>query len=234
MGSRAELIAFASRAFMAERVADLVELAILSASVTDGAGEVAVSGGSTPMAMYAALARRDLNWRRHRMTLVDERWVPLSHPRSNESAIRRAFAPAAGVRIDGLYNGAATPEAGLSDAEARIVRRQKDFDAVILGMGDDGHTASWFPRAEGLDAAISGDAPVAAIRAAKSAAAGDEVDRLTLTLSAIRGARVIILMIAGDGKRATFEDASGPGPVEDMPVRAILRARPDLWVCWAP
>jgi 6-phosphogluconolactonase len=219
---------------MAERVADLVELAILSAPFADVAGEIAVSGGSTPIAMYEALARRELNWRRLHLTLVDERWVPLDHPRSNEAAIRRAFAAAEGVRIDGLYNGAPTPDAGLSAAEALLDRRQKEFDSVILGMGDDGHTASWFPHAEGLGHALEGDMPVAAIRAAKGAAAGDEISRLTLTLSAIRRARLIILMLAGEDKRATFDRAVRPGPVEDMPVRAILRARPDLWVCWAP
>ncbi len=224
------LVRFASRAEMAERVADLVELAILSAPQSD----VAVSGGSTPMAMYKSLAARKLNWRQHRLTLVDERWIPLDHSRSNEAAIRRAFAAAEGVRIDGLYNGAPTPEAGLSAAEAILDHRRKEFDAVILGMGDDGYTASWFPHAEGLGIALSSDSKVAAIRAKKSAVTGDELDRLTLTLRAIGDARLIILLLAGESKRATFEKAARPGPVEDMPVRAILRARPDLWVCWAP
>jgi 6-phosphogluconolactonase len=234
MGPEPDLIAFANRASMAERVADLVELAILSAPFVDVAGEIAVSGGSTPMAMYETLAGRELNWRQHRLKLVDERWVPLNHPRSNEAAIRHAFAAAEGVRIDGLYNGAATPDAGLPAAKALLDRGRKEFDAVILGMGDDGHTASWFPDADGLDAVLSSDHQVAAIRAKKSAVTGDEVDRMTLTLSAIRDARLIILMMAGEDKRATFDRAMRPGPVEDMPVRALLRARPDLWVCWAP
>ncbi len=219
---------------MAERVADLVALACQSAAPRNAGAEIAVSGGSTPMAMYENLAARPLDWNRHRLTLVDERWVPIDHPRSNEAAIREGFAAAEGLRIAGLFNGAATPAAGLANAEKMLDSRQKKFDAVILGMGDDGHTASWFPHAEGLEAALSGDSLVAAIRANKSAVTGAEVERLTLTLRAIRDARIIILMTAGAEKRATFERALQPGPVEDMPVRAILRARPDLWACWAP
>ena len=234
MGSEPGLIAFAKREQMAERVADLVELAMLSGPLGDAQGEVAVSGGSTPIAMYETLAKRNLDWRRHRVTLVDERWVSLGHPRSNETAVRDAFAAAPELRINGLYNGAAMAVEGLPAAEALLDRRQKEFDAVILGMGDDGHAASWFPHADGLSAALGGDALAAAVRAKKSEITGDEVDRLTLTLCALRRARVIVLMLAGERKRATFERALQPGPVEDMPVRAILRARPDLWCCWAP
>ena len=234
MGSEPGLVCFAARAQMAERVADLVELSISGAPFAEVAGEIAVSGGSTPIAMYEALAGRARDWKRHRLTLVDERWVPLDHPRSNEAAIRKAFAAADGLHIDGLYNGAPTAADGLARAELLLDTRQKPFDAVILGMGDDGHTASWFPHADGLDAALSGDGLVAAVRARKSAVTGHEVDRLTLSLRAIRDARIIILMMTGEAKRATFEKANEPGHVEDMPVRALLRARPDLWACWAP
>lgn len=233
MAFEPRLIQFATREAMAARVADLVELAICSAPFQNGKGKVAASGGSTPIAMYETLAARKLDWKQHRLTLVDERWVRLDHPRSNEASIRKAFAAADGVRIDGLFNGAPTAADGLAGAEMLLDAR-KPFDAVILGMGDDGHAASWFPHAEGLDDALSGDSLVAAVRARRTAVTGEEVERLTLTLRAIRTARLIILMMAGETKRATFEKAVRTGPVEDMPVRAIMQARPDLWACWAP
>lgn len=232
--SRPGLIRFASRDQMAARLADLVALSIAPASGPDAEVGIAVSGGATPMPMYETLASKKLPWSRIRLTLVDERLVPLKHPRSNEAAIRKAFAAAKAARIDGLYNGAATPEEGADAAELKLARTRRPFDAVILGMGDDGHTASWFPRAEGLERALGAARMACAVRAKKTAVTGEETDRITLTLAALRDARLIVLMMAGEEKRATFERALGEGPVEDMPVRAILRARPDLWACWAP
>lgn len=229
-----ELIAFYSRAAMAARIADLVEVQLSRGIASDGAGEIAVSGGSTPNALYENLASRELPWDNVRLTLVDERWVPTDHPRSNEGFVRGAFAQAKGVSVTGLYNGAETAEDGVADFAARLANNGKPFDAVILGMGDDGHTASWFPHAQGLEAALDSDARVCAVTAQQSEITGDEVERMTLTLAAIKDARVIVLLLAGESKRATLEEALQVGPVEDMPVRAILRARRDMWVCWAP
>lgn len=234
MASKAELIAFSSRDAMAARVADLVEASLLSTPSNEGRGELAVSGGSTPKAMYENLATRPLPWSKLRVTLVDERWVSIEHPRSNEAFVREAFGKADGAQILGLYTGASSPARGVEQSAQTLNARRRPFDAVILGMGDDGHTASWFPKAEGLDAALSGEKRVCAVTARKSDVTGEEVERMTLTLSAIKDARVIILMIAGASKRLAFEQALEDGPVEEMPVRAILRARPDLWVCWAP
>lgn len=234
MVSDATLIRFTNREVMAARLADLIETTVMSGPVAGGHGEIAVSGGSTPRALYETLAARPLPWKRVRVTLVDERWVAIDHLRSNEAFVKGAFAAADGVSVNGLYNGAASPTEGLAAIAASLGGRQKPFDVVVLGMGDDGHTASWFPHAKGLDTALSSDELVCAVTAKKSAVTGEEIERMTLTLSAIKDARVIVLMIAGEEKRAAFERASAPGPVEDMPVRAILRARPDMWVCWAP
>lgn len=234
MASNPPVIEFASREAMAARLADLVTEAALHGSLCDGHADLALSGGSTPQALYEAFAARDLPWAQMRITLVDERWVPLSHPRSNEAFIRNAFQAAEGAKITGLYNGAAAPHGGVGALEGVLDARQKPFDVVVLGMGGDGHTASWFPHAEGLSEALETDAGVCAITAQKSDVTGDEVERITLSLSAVAAARLVVLMITGDEKRTAFERASEAGPVEDMPVRAILRARPDLWLCWAP
>lgn len=230
MAPEPEIIEFASREAMAARLADLIEFALSSADI----GRLAVSGGSTPEDLYRELASRPLPWPQIEITLVDERWVGADHPRSNEAFIRNAFAKADGVQIKGLYNGAPTPGDGeLAIAEA-LEARKAPFHIVVLGMGPDGHTASWFPHAQGLDQALGTDRPVCAVTAQRSDVTGEETERMTLTLSAVRSADLIVLMMTGDDKRAAFQKALEEGPVEDAPVRAILRARPDLWVCWSP
>ena len=228
------LISFASREAMAARLADAVEAALALGLCRDGAGRLAVSGGSTPKPLYEALARRELDWAKIAVTLVDERWVGADHPRSNEAFVRSAFAEAKGAKIAGLYNGAETPADAADDVAARLEPGSRPFDVVVLGMGNDGHTASWFPHAEGLETALDGDQTVCAIEARRSNVTGEETARMTLTLAALRDAGLIVLLLTGDEKRKTYEAALEDGPVEAMPVRAILRARPDLWACWAP
>lgn len=231
MDPEASLTVFASREAMAAQVADLVEAEMRAGVCERGRGELAVSGGSTPQSLYEALARRALDWRRIRMTLVDERWVPPAHLRSNETFVRNCFrnVPA---EICGMFRNNTSPEQAARDLSAELAAR--DYDAVILGMGEDGHTASWFPHADGLRAALDSTHPACSIVARRSDVTGEETARVTLSLTAIQRARRIILLLAGSAKRAAYERAIEDGPVEDMPVRAILRARPDLWTCWAP
>jgi len=160
--------------------------------------------------------------------------VAADHPCSNEAFVRAAFANANGAHINGLYDGSASPKDAIDNIAERLASRTSRFDVVVLGMGNDGHTASWFPHAKGLGSALESDRSVCAVTAIKSDVTGDEVERVTLTLSAIRDARLVILMMAGDAKSAAYAKALEAGPVDEMPVRAILRARPDMWVCWAP
>lgn len=238
MAADPELITFASRAGMADRLADLVMSVTAAAIGAKGEAALALSGGSTPALLYERMARLDPALRaKTAVTLVDERWTPPGTPGSNETFVRGAL----GVektgpgRFVGLWSDAASPAEGAAAAAKRVAAIKKPIDVAILGMGADGHTASWFPHAEGLREALSmKHEGVVAVRAAPSETTGEHADRLTLTLGAVAHARLICLLMHGAEKRAAFEKALAPGQVEDMPVRAILRARPDLWVCWAP
>jgi 6-phosphogluconolactonase len=237
MGSEPDLITFSSPDQMAARLADLIETELARAVSAQGLATIALSGGSTPAALYRALAAREIDWPNVAATLVDERFVPPSANGSNEVFLRSSFlqGDAARARFVGLWNDAGSLDQAAAEATARVRTLVRPFNIVVLGMGSDGHTASWFPRADGLEAALAAEAPlVVPIRAKKSEATGDHLERLTLSLRAVVDARRVVMLLTGVEKRKAFERAAGAGAVEDAPVRAILAARPDIWVCWAP
>lgn len=230
------LITFSSPDQMADKLADLMEAKLSAAILERGKAVLAVSGGSTPRALHGSLSQRDLEWQTVTALLVDERWVPPGAPGSNETFVRDTLAcnKAADIAIAGLYR----PDCTAQDAAARVASDVRDIasqiDVLHLGMGPDGHTASWFPGAIGLDHALSTQTCVAAIQAEKSDVTGDLTQRMTLTLAAVKTAKTVVLMLTGTQKRKVLEQALQAGPVEALPVRAILRARPDMWVCWSP
>lgn len=235
MGSSPEVSTFASHSEMVNHVANAIESALIARIDGVGCARFAVSGGSTPLTLYQELAQRDLPWSEVQLMLVDERWVPVNHSRSNEAFVQNAFEKADDLSIQGLFSANKTPH----EAARALNKKYRDgdcssFDIVVLGMGNDGHAASWFPHAEGLNHALETDDVVCAIKAKQSDVTGDEVDRITLTLSAVESASLVVLLLAGKAKWNTLQQALEPGLVEDMPVRAILRARPDIKICFAP
>ena len=234
---RPVLTEYASNAAMTGQVADQVESVLREAVALQGVSSFAVSGGSTPAALYQTLSKRALGWRKIAVALVDERWVAPGTPGSNESFVRETLLQnaAAAAAFTGMWSDVPSPAEGLATAAARYDAIKAPFDVILLGLGQDGHTASWFPDAAGLEAALSETGPrLAAVKAKKSAVTGDFTDRMTLTLAAVKSARYICMLLVGEEKRATFARALRSGPVDGMPVRAILRARPDMHVAWAP
>jgi 6-phosphogluconolactonase len=209
-------------------VGDLLDQAL---AARDRAGLV-VSGGRTPGDLFRRLALKPLRWRDVTVTLADERWVPPGDPASNEGLVRRTLLgdpPGAQARFIPLYTGDETPEAGEAACARALAALPRPIDLVMLGMGDDGHTASLFPDAPTLGDALTSKAPCLAMRPP-----GAPQARMTLTLPTLLDSRRIILLITGASKRQTLEQALTDGPVEDMPVRAILRQdRVPVEIWWA-
>ncbi|MDX3929619.1 MAG: 6-phosphogluconolactonase [Shinella sp.] len=230
----ARLHEFSDGAALAGALADTVADALAEAVAARGTATIAVSGGSTPKAFFKALCGRDIDWRHVTVTLVDERFVPADNPRSNHLLVTENLLKdkAAEARFLPLYQPAAdaAQAAGIASRETDGIGRP--FDVVILGMGTDGHTASFFPGGSNLATALSPETPRGVI---PMEAEGAGETRLTFTFASLEDARLLVLHIEGQGKKDVLDKANGPGDETEMPIRAMLRrASTPVDIYWAP
>ncbi|MEE4143256.1 MAG: 6-phosphogluconolactonase [Halieaceae bacterium] len=192
-----------------------------------GHASLAVSGGGTPRGMFRRLSSCELDWNRVWLTLVDERQVATDSPASNERMLREHLLQnraAAAHFVSLADNGTGGLEA-LGRALGAIPR---PFSAVVLGMGDDGHTASWFPGAANLPALLD---PANPADVAETTPVTAPHRRLTLTLAAVTRSREILVHITGEAKKTLLENARA----DQHPVAAILQQTvtpASIW--WAP
>lgn len=219
-------------------LASAVEARLREGLARRGRASLVASGGSTPKRLYQILSGADLDWSKVTVVLADERWVDPGMSGSNETFLKNQLLTgrAAAAGFIGLKTPDATPREGLAEIERRLNAAPHPFDAVVLGMGADGHTLSWFPDAEGLEDALATDgARAAAVTAHRSEVTGPFIQRATLTLGALHKARFCALLISGEAKRSIWRDAAGPGLVQTMPVRALMRdAGIELQTYWWP
>jgi 6-phosphogluconolactonase len=194
---------------------------ILQNAINDrGVARMAVSGGRSPAPLFDALAQIDMPWPRVTVSLVDERWVPPDHEDSNELLVRTHLLQhcAAAAAFVGMKTDAEDPYYAQLDVCARLQEQAFPLDLAILGMGGDGHTASWFPDARELADALDSGAPACCAVTPGNA----PQPRMTLTLPAVLGARHRILHLTGMDKHAVLHRAMEYGPVAELPVRALL------------
>ncbi len=203
----------------------------LRADIADrGRASLIVSGGRTPTRLYDRLSNAALDWRQVSMSLADERLVPLTHRQSNARFVGEHLlqGKASAASFLPLWPGSGDP---LASAAAVLKRLPRPFTAVVLGVGEDGHTASLFPDAPGLARALD---PASCEEAVEVRAAEGREARLSLTLRALCDTLLVVLIFEGPAKRRIFEEALKPGRIEELPVRAVLRqTRAPVDIYWS-
>ncbi len=196
-----------------------------------------LSGGNTPAPVYRALADADLDWSRVHVGLVDERWTAPDSPGSNARLIRDTLlrSRAAGAIFMPLVDSLDDPDRAAADASKTFASLGLRPSAVVVGMGDDGHTASLFARAGGLDHALSTGDAYASIDASGCEDAGAWPTRITLTPTVFAQANTRLLLIHGATKRHVLERALAGDDVREMPIRSVVQSgNTPLHVLWYP
>ena len=225
---------YADAETLSHELASQIAAALGAAIAARGIASLVVSGGRSPVRLFEILRTQPLDWGSVCVALADERWVSPDNAASNERLVRDVLLKdsAAAARFLGLKNGAPTPDLGAVSAWETFARVPRPFDAVILGMGDDGHTASLFPGSPNLHGALN---PAAAAGCVGMWSPVAPQPRLSLNVTALLDARRVVVLITGESKWRTYTAAHGPGAVEEMPVRAVLRqSRTPVDVMWAP
>ncbi|WP_025822639.1 6-phosphogluconolactonase [Shewanella marina] len=202
---------------LAKRIADELQTAIDKR----GKASLVVSGGSTPLPLFEALSKIAIDWSEVYITLADERWLAVTDKDSNERLVRAHLLQhfAANAKFTGLKNMYATAVEGASMTSEQLAHIKQPFDVVVLGMGNDGHTCSWFPcaKTEQLQSALNTDKLCVAVTPTSA-----PYERITLSKSAILNARQIYLHLVGESKLTVYRQALADIDEQAMPIRAVL------------
>ncbi|ERS87665.1 6-phosphogluconolactonase [Halomonas sp. PBN3] len=218
-----------SRKRLAAQLAEAVAEALRADLARHDQALLVLSGGSTPVPFFAALAACELPWARVQVTLADERWVAEDAADSNARLVHEHLlkGPAAAATFVPLTTADPTPEQGAAAVAERLAALAWPASAVILGMGGDGHTASLFPDSRELALALTTEAAAVAVRTPSQ-----PQPRITLSAERLHQARRHFLHITGGDKRAVLARALAGDDVRELPIRAFLAC--PLATYWAP
>jgi 6-phosphogluconolactonase len=213
-----KFLTYPDREMLMLALADVIASELAEAVNADGRASLSVPGGTTPGPVFDILSGVGLDWAKVAVFLNDERWVGEDSPRSNTRLLKERLLvdKAQAAQLIPLYAEASAPELML-DKLSEGLSAHLPITVLLLGMGNDMHTASLFPGADLLAEALAADAPI--LMAMRAEAAGEP--RITLTAPVLAGAKNIHILITGAEKRAAIERAAGLSALE-APVRVVL------------
>ncbi|NES82410.1 MAG: 6-phosphogluconolactonase [Moorea sp. SIO2B7] len=190
---------------------------------------IALAGGGTPKPLYEALATKSLAWEKIQVFWGDERYVPADHPDSNQKMAREAWLNKVNIpsiNIHPMPTEASEPKIDAQKHEAELYQffqvaagEFPIFDIVLLGIGDDGHTASLFPHTEALKVS---DRLV-------TVGNKDGQPRLTFTFSLINHSRCVVFLVAGANKRPALEQIFAQSADEMTYPARLIQPQGELW-----
>ncbi len=226
LSAPSELAAALSQAMLSHAVQDLSEQPTVL---------IGLAGGSTPMVAYAQFAQTPLPWPRIALTLIDERFVPIRDPQSNENNIASAFSAIkpqlAGWH--GLMHESVPIEQAATQANQEIQSLQQPMDMVVIGMGSDGHIASLFIESADYQHAMDLQCSEAVLPI-RFDAQDAKVDRISFSLAELLRAKKILICITGEDKRRVLEQ-SLDGSRPDYAVAQLLKhTTRSVEIFWSP
>lgn len=193
-----------------------------------------LSGGKTPGPVYTALSKAPLDWEKVDVALVDERWLLPEDPDSNARLVRETLIQnkAQKARLEAITRAGRPFDEALSTAN---LHARQPAGVVVLGMGDDGHTASLFPGMQDLDRALAATTPYVGVDATGCPGAGQWSRRISLTPAGLAPAHTRILLIRGEKKRALLDRLAQSDDVHEFPARlGLTLPGAALHVHWCP
>jgi len=224
---------FDNRAQLDEALAENVSQILQSAITLRGKASIAVSGGSTPKGFFKVLSNKAIDWKKVTITLADERWVDINVDASNTRLVHENLLQnkASAAKFFHLKQGEKLCEETLADLNLAAKNSLLPLDVVILGMGEDGHTASLFPCSEQISYGLDITNKNSLMKVEPKTAPHQ---RITFSFAALKQSKNVFLHLCGENKKQVLDKALSTNDIFEMPIRAFLQGDGiDTQVYWA-